>query len=68
MRKHIIWLDELSFTLLPVSGWVYLCLANTQEAYSPECLVPTVKHGGGSVMISAAISWYSAGPIITLSG
>jgi hypothetical protein len=25
-----------------------------------------VKHGGGSVTIWATISWYSAGPIITL--
>jgi hypothetical protein len=34
----------------------------------PECLVATVKHGSGTVIIWAAISWYSAGPIITLHG
>jgi len=39
-----------------------------EEAYNSECLVPTVKHGGGSVLISAAISWYSTGPVITLNG
>jgi hypothetical protein len=28
-----------------------------------QCLFPTVKHGGESVMIRAAISWYSTGLI-----
>jgi hypothetical protein len=36
-----------------------------KEAYNPEWLVPTAKHGGASVTIWAAISWYSAGPMIT---
>jgi hypothetical protein len=40
-------------------------LRTPKEAYNPECLFPTVKHGGGSVMVWAAISWYSVGPIVT---
>jgi hypothetical protein len=28
---------------------------------------PTAKHGGSSVINWAAISWYTAGPIITLN-
>ena len=39
-----------------------------KEARNPGCLVPIVKHGGGSVMILLATAWYSAGPIITLNG
>jgi len=31
-------------------------------------MVPTVKNGGGSVMIWAEMYCYSAGPIITLNG
>jgi len=37
-----------------------------RKPYNPECLVPSVKHGDGSVIIWAAISWNSAGPIDTL--
>jgi hypothetical protein len=38
------------------------------KAYNPKYLVPAVKHGGGSVMFWATMSWYSAGTVITLNG
>jgi hypothetical protein len=50
------------------NGNTLICLENPKEAYNLECLVSTVKHGGGSVMVWAAISCYSVGPIITLHG
>jgi len=59
--RYIIWSDESSM-LFQTSGWVSVW-TTPKEACSPECLVQTVKHGGGSVMIWAAISWYSAGPL-----
>jgi len=66
-RKYVIWSDESSFTLFPTSGQVYVCRM-PKEAYIHECLVPTVKHEGRSVMILAAISLYPTAPIITLNG
>jgi hypothetical protein len=51
---HVIWSDELPFTLFPTSGRVYIW-RTPKEAYNPECLVPTVKRRGGSVMVWAAI-------------
>jgi hypothetical protein len=50
--------EETAFTLLPTLGRVYVW-RTSKEAYNPKCLVLTVKHGGGSVMILAAISWYN---------
>jgi len=55
---YVIWSDESSFTLFPMSGQVYVW-RTPKEAYIPECLVPTVISGGGSVTIWAAISWYN---------
>jgi hypothetical protein len=61
--KYVIRSEELFFTLFPISGRVYVW-KTPKGAYNSECLVPTVQHEGGSVMIWAAISWYSVGPII----
>jgi hypothetical protein len=49
--------SESSFTLFPTSGRIYVW-RTPKEAYTPECLFPTVKHEGGSVMGWAAILWY----------
>jgi hypothetical protein len=45
--KNVIW--------SPTSGRDYVW-RTPKEGYNPECLVPTVKYGTGSVMIWAAIS------------
>jgi hypothetical protein len=39
----VIWSGELSFTLFPTSGRVFVWRI-PKEAYNLECLVPTLKH------------------------
>jgi hypothetical protein len=39
-----------------------------ERTKKPVILVPAVKDGGGSMTIWAAMSWYSTGLVITLSG
>ena len=38
------------------------------EACNPDCLIPIVKHGGGSLMIRTAISRNTLCPIVALHG
>ncbi|GFT94846.1 transposable element Tcb1 transposase [Trichonephila clavipes] len=48
--EQVIWSNESSFTLLQTTGRVFVWRTST-GAFHVVCLVPTVKHGGGSVMV-----------------
>lgn len=65
--SQVVFSDESSFTLFPTSGRVYVW-RTSGEAYNPDCLLPTVKHGGGSVMVWGAISRHSLGPLVAVKG
>ncbi|GFY11132.1 transposable element Tcb1 transposase [Trichonephila clavipes] len=65
--QQVIWSDELTFTLYQTTGRVYVW-RTPKEAFAPECIVPTVKHGGGSFMVWGAISWRGLGPLVALYG
>ena len=65
--KNVVWSNESSFTLFPTNGRVYVW-RTPKQAYDPDCLLPTVKHRECFVMIWAAISWFSAGPLIHITG
>ncbi|GFU99554.1 transposable element Tcb1 transposase [Trichonephila clavipes] len=47
---NVIWSDESRFTLFQTTGCVYVW-RTPKEAFAPECIVPTVKHAGGSLMV-----------------
>jgi hypothetical protein len=61
----VIMSNVLSFTLFPTSGRVYIW-RTPKEAYNRDFPVTTVKHGEGSVMVWAAVSWSSIllGPLL----
>uniref|UniRef100_A0A0E9XMC7 Uncharacterized protein n=1 Tax=Anguilla anguilla TaxID=7936 RepID=A0A0E9XMC7_ANGAN len=49
MWKKVIWSDESSFTICLTSGRVHVWRA-PRGWNRPECLTPTVRGSGGSVM------------------
>lgn len=38
------------------------------EEYKPECVIPTVKHGGGSIMVWGCMSAHGVGEIVMCEG
>ena len=46
----IVWSDESKFNLFGSDGRIMVWRSRDEE-FDPKCTVPTVKHGGGSVMI-----------------
>ncbi|GFT54715.1 DDE_3 domain-containing protein [Trichonephila clavipes] len=65
--KKVICSEESSFTHFPTAGRVHVWKIPAQ-VYDCDCLLPTVKHEGGSVTIWEAMSWFSAGSNVTLKG
>ncbi|GFV01570.1 transposable element Tcb1 transposase [Trichonephila clavipes] len=61
--QQVIWSDESTFTLFQTTGRVYVW-RTPKEAFAPEYIVPTVKHGGGSLMVWGGY----LGPLVTLHG
>jgi hypothetical protein len=64
---RVIWSDESSFQLIPSGGRVRVWRRKA-EKYLKECLAPTVKHGGGSVMIWGCFRSGKLGPLVAVEG
>jgi transposase len=65
--KRVIFSDESPFTLFQINGKQYV-RRRPGEEYKDECILPTVKHGGGSIQVWGCFSWWGKGPLHWIKG
>lgn len=65
--KKIIWSDESKFCLIKSDGINYVRRPKNQR-FNPKYTCPTVKHGGGSVMVWGCFSGFGIGPLHKIEG
>ena len=63
----VMWFDESPFSLFPKCGKVYVRRLPGEE-FQRQCLKPTVKHGGGSIMVWGCVSGAGMGKLKRLEG
>ncbi len=65
--NHAMWSDETKINLFGSDG-VKRVWRQPGEEYKDKCVLPTVKHGGGSVMVWGSMSVASTGELQLIEG
>lgn len=65
--KQVLWSDESKFNMFRSDGKTMVWRTTTEE-FDPKCTVPTVKHGGGSVMIWGCFARNGVGFLCFIDG
>lgn len=65
--RNVLWSDETKINLFGMDG-KHFVRRPKGEAYNPRYTKPTVKHGGGSLMIWGCFSWWGIGPVFLIDG
>ncbi len=65
--NHVLWPDETRINLFGSDG-VKRVWRQSREEYKDKCVLPTVKHGGGSVMVWDCMSAAGTGELEFIEG
>ncbi len=65
--NHVLWSDETKINLFGSDGVKHVWRQPGKE-YKDKCVLPTVKHGGGSVMVWGCISAAGTGELQFIEG
>ena len=65
--QHVLWSDETKINLFGSDG-VQRVWRRPGEQYQDKCVIPTVKHGGGSVMVWGCMSAAGTGELKFIEG
>ena len=65
--KHVLWSDESCFTIWQSDGRIWV-RQMPGERYLPERVVPTVKLGGGGIMVWGLFFKVRARPLSSIEG
>lgn len=65
--RKVLWTDESKFQVFGTNRRI-MVRRTPSEKFIPQCLVPTVKHGGGSVFVWGCFSGFGQGDLVQITG
>ncbi|GAB1860734.1 SFRICE 017567 [Camponotus japonicus] len=64
--KNVLWTDESKFEVFGSHHRIFV--RSSSEKLIPQCVVPTVKYGGGSIMVWGCFSGHGIGDFVKIEG